>query len=41
VYKDPDLALIERYRKGDQAAFTELMVRYQRPIYNVLGAAPG
>jgi RNA polymerase sigma-70 factor, ECF subfamily len=34
VYKDPDLALIERYRQGDQAAFTELMVRYQRPIYN-------
>jgi RNA polymerase sigma-70 factor (ECF subfamily) len=34
VYKDADLALVERYRKGDQAAFTELMVRYQRPIYN-------
>jgi RNA polymerase sigma-70 factor (ECF subfamily) len=34
MYKDPDLALMERYRKGDQAAFTELMVRYQQPIYN-------
>ena len=31
---DPDLALIERYRKGDTAAFTELVIRYQRPIYN-------
>jgi RNA polymerase sigma-70 factor (ECF subfamily) len=34
VYKEADLALVERYREGDQAAFTELMVRYQRPIYN-------
>ena len=34
VYKDADLALMERYRTGDKAAFTELMVRYQRPIYN-------
>jgi RNA polymerase sigma-70 factor (ECF subfamily) len=34
VYKDADLALVQRYRDGDQAAFTELMVRYQRPIYN-------
>jgi RNA polymerase sigma-70 factor (ECF subfamily) len=34
VYKDADLALVERYRTGDKAAFTELMVRYQRPIYN-------
>jgi len=34
VYEDADLALVERYRTGDQAAFTELMVRYQRPIYN-------
>jgi RNA polymerase sigma-70 factor, ECF subfamily len=25
---------VERYRKGDRDAFTELMVRYQRPIYN-------
>ena len=34
VYKEADPALLERYRSGDKAAFTELMVRYQRPIYN-------
>ena len=27
-------ALVERFRKGDREAFTELVVRYQRPIYN-------
>jgi RNA polymerase sigma-70 factor (ECF subfamily) len=31
---DVDRALVERYRNGDREAFTELMVRYQRPIYN-------
>ena len=31
---DTDLALLERYRRGDQAAFAELVVRYQRPLYN-------
>ena len=31
---DTDLALLERYRNGDPEAFTELVVRYQRPIYN-------
>ena len=31
---DTDQALLERYRDGDRAAFTELVVRYQRPIYN-------
>lgn len=31
---DVDLALIERYREGDREAFAELVVRYQRPIYN-------
>jgi RNA polymerase sigma-70 factor (ECF subfamily) len=25
---------VERYRNGDRAAFTELVIRYQRPIYN-------
>jgi RNA polymerase sigma-70 factor, ECF subfamily len=34
VDNDPDLPLVERCRKGDWAAFTELVVRYQRPIYN-------
>ena len=31
---DVDQALVERYRRGDRDAFTELMIRYQRPIYN-------
>ena len=31
---DVDQALVERYRQGDREAFTELMIRYQRPIYN-------
>ncbi len=31
---DLDRALVERYRRGDREAFTELVVRYQRPIYN-------
>ncbi|MGE5089070.1 MAG: RNA polymerase sigma factor [Candidatus Levyibacteriota bacterium] len=31
---DVDQALVERYRRGEQDAFTELVVRYQRPIYN-------
>jgi RNA polymerase sigma-70 factor (ECF subfamily) len=34
VNNDPDLALVERCRNGDWTAFTELVVRYQRPIYN-------
>ena len=34
VDNDPDIALVERCRNGDWAAFTELVVRYQRPIYN-------
>lgn len=29
-----DQALIERFRSGDREAFGELVVRYQRPIYN-------
>jgi RNA polymerase sigma-70 factor, ECF subfamily len=43
VGKDSDQELVERYRGGDRAAFTELVIRYQRPIYNaafwVLGKA--
>ena len=31
---DTDLALLERYRRGDRDAFSELVVRYQRPLYN-------
>jgi RNA polymerase sigma-70 factor, ECF subfamily len=34
VDSDSDLVLVDRYRRGDRAAFTELVVRYQRPIYN-------
>lgn len=29
-----DQTLVARYRKGDREAFAELVVRYQRPIYN-------
>jgi RNA polymerase sigma-70 factor (ECF subfamily) len=32
--EDDDRALLMRFRGGDSAAFTELVVRYQRPIYN-------
>ena len=31
---DADKALVERFRNGDREAFTELVIRYQRPIYN-------
>lgn len=31
---DDDRALVARYRQGDREAFTELVVRYQRPVYN-------
>lgn len=34
VDDEADRVLIERYRKGDRDAFTELVIRYQRPIYN-------
>lgn len=34
VDNDVDQALVERYRKGDRDAFTDLVIRYQRPIYN-------
>jgi RNA polymerase sigma-70 factor (ECF subfamily) len=34
VDNDTDQALVERFRKGDREAFTELVIRYQRPIYN-------
>jgi RNA polymerase sigma-70 factor, ECF subfamily len=31
---EDDRKLIVRYRSGDREAFTELVVRYQRPVYN-------
>ena len=31
---DTDQSLLERFRSGDQEAFTALVVRYQRPLYN-------
>ncbi len=34
VDDDIDQTLVERYRNGDREAFTELVIRYQRPIYN-------
>ncbi|MGE5339311.1 MAG: RNA polymerase sigma factor [Gemmatimonadota bacterium] len=34
VENDPDQPLVERCRNGDREAFTELVVRYQTPIYN-------
>jgi RNA polymerase sigma-70 factor (ECF subfamily) len=34
VETDADLALVERCLRGDREAFTDLVVRYQRPIYN-------
>jgi RNA polymerase sigma-70 factor (ECF subfamily) len=34
VDRDSDEDLVERCREGNRAAFTALVVRYQRPIYN-------
>jgi RNA polymerase sigma-70 factor, ECF subfamily len=34
VDEGTDQTLVARYRKGDREAFAELVVRYQRPIYN-------
>src|SRR3982751_4997610 len=34
VGDDTDQTLLERYRSGDRNAFGELVVRYQRPLYN-------
>src|SRR6266700_7014747 len=32
---DPDIELVERYFRGDTAAFDEIMLRYERQIYRV------
>jgi RNA polymerase sigma-70 factor (ECF subfamily) len=34
IEENDDVAVVERCRKGDRAAFGELVVRYQRPVYN-------
>ena len=34
IEDNDDVAVVERCRKGDRAAFGELVVRYQRPVYN-------
>lgn len=43
MLKDHDQTLVESWRNGDRGAFTILVTRYQRPIYNaayrVLGNA--
>ena len=32
--REPDQALVERLRRGDGAAFRQLVLKYQRPLYN-------
>lgn len=32
---DSDDELLARFRKGDKKGFTELVIRYQKPLYNV------
>ncbi len=34
MYQETDWELVQRYREGDRSAFTQLMTRYQRPVYN-------
>ena len=34
VESDDDAQLLQRFREGDREAFTELVIRYQKPIYN-------
>jgi RNA polymerase sigma-70 factor (ECF subfamily) len=36
VIDDPDQDLVERWRKGDDAAFAELIVRHERRVYRLL-----
>ena len=32
--REPDDALVERLRRGDGAAFRQLVLKYQKPLYN-------
>jgi RNA polymerase sigma-70 factor (ECF subfamily) len=34
VGDESDFTLLQRYRNGDPTAFRELVLRYQRPVYN-------
>jgi RNA polymerase sigma-70 factor (ECF subfamily) len=34
IEENDDVAVVERCRNGDRTAFGELVVRYQRPVYN-------
>jgi RNA polymerase sigma-70 factor (ECF subfamily) len=34
VDREPDEVLVERLRRGDGAAFRQLVLKYQRPLYN-------
>ena len=34
MQSDDDAQLLQRFRNGDREAFTELVIRYQKPIYN-------
>jgi len=34
VREDDDATLVRRCREGDRAAFEQLVVRYQKPVYN-------
>ncbi|HSH91317.1 MAG TPA: sigma-70 family RNA polymerase sigma factor [Ramlibacter sp.] len=42
--EEPDIALLARFRRGDQSAFAALVLRYQKAIFNaafrVVGNAP-
>lgn len=38
---DEDLALLERFRGGDTAAFDELLLKYQKPVLNLIARFMG
>ena len=35
VVKDDDRELIERAKRGDESAYRELLLKYQRPVFNI------